>query len=418
MNDRSDDPSLPLVDWPISDISVPGYQGGKDFYINYDAVGQFTALIDRVADRATNYESYFNKYTTLEDGEGWFNNLSGAHETVVETTSKWLAGLSHPVMSRMSYTVRRARLSFHDVDSDAAVKIDALVEEREVLLGPAPNSFTNDYISTMLESAGVEIDRYEGAFEEPRISELPKPGDHEDLPSEPPYAPTIDVATAIRQSIISVTRALTWIGLMSQPWDPYEAAVKAVVGDWAGLARTAEVLRTVGKAVDDEAFNIDRARHLLEPFWRGRAADACVVLLGSVVEPTQSAREGFNNMADEYDKAAEGAADFRHAVESVLDAIIDAAAVLAITIVASGSAAAPTAGGSVVVGGVVSAVEIYGIITSINKINDAYNFAVTAWKTAESAMKDFGQLDASKFLLAELPRIDPASNPLAVLPKV
>ena len=401
------DPPLPV---PVN-TPEQGYQGGAEFFIDFDAVPGLGRMLDQATEYGGQCERFIWDNAAIKGGEGWFNQLHGKHDAVVEQAASWFKRLTDPVLATTASKVETTIRLFQNTETANAAAIDAGVPNRidtvDVSLPAWPKSGTE-----------VSIDYGPFHYVQDPGDALGKLHDYEGDPGLR-YHPQIwdfcSPAGAARGTFVKVTEFLAWLGFLDRPYDPYDVFVKPVVGDWAALRRYADVLRKAGDAVERTGIGIDRARHLLGPVWRGRAADACVVWLGAVATPMRDAPTALDAMADAYERAAEGAAKFRALLDDILTSCIDAAFFIAGALVIGGGAAAATGGISAGLATIIAGAEIYTIVNGIKTLLQAAADTSLIMDGVEAVMNDFGSLQAG----GQLPNLPPVSgdaSALSVLP--
>jgi hypothetical protein len=401
------DPPLPV---PVNPPEA-GYQGGAEFFIDFDTVPGLGKMLDQATDYGRQGERFIRDHAALKGGEGWFNQLDGKHDAVVEQTASWFRKLADPVLATTASKVNATIRLFEHTESANVAAIDAGVPTRvdtvDVSLPAWPKS-------------GTEVSVPYGPFEfiEDPAEALGKLHDYEGDPQltyHPQIYDLLSPAGAARATFVKVTEFLAWLGFLDRPYDPYDVFVKPVVGDWAALRQYADVLRKAGDSVERAGIGIDRARHMLGPVWRGRAADACVVWLGAVAKPMCDAPTALDSMADAYERAAQGAAKFRSLLDDVLNSCIDAAFFIAGALAIGAGGAAATGGISAGVATVVAGAEIWTMVNGITTLLQAVADTNLIMDGVEAAMNDFGSLGAG----GQLPYLPPVSgdaSALSVLP--
>jgi hypothetical protein len=398
-----------------------GYQGGGPYYMNATAVRGLGNMLDQATGYCRNTAEFIEKHSELERRENffnWFESLHAAHPAVVDQAASWFRKAADPVMATTASKIDTTVQRFERTESaNAAAVVDAGVPSRidtvDVSLPP--------WDKTQIPTETTSIGDATGPFQWVQDPAGPVRGvdDHLDDP-QLRYNPTawdlISGPNAVaRTTIIEVSKFLAWLGWIPHPVDPLDELVKPVVGDWAGLQRFADVLRQAGDAAERTGLGIDRARHMLEPVWRGRSADACVVWLGAVATPLRDAPDALDAMADEYERAVQGAVAFRNLLYDLLGSCIDAAFVIAGALAIGGSAAPATGGISAAVAGLICGAEIIAFWNTIEKIRSAFNDAKKIMTVVEAVQKDFGNLHVSR-RMPNLPSVSGDASALSVLP--
>jgi hypothetical protein len=379
--------------------------------MDFATVPGLQKMLDQATDHCSQTERFIWKHAELKGGDGWLSELSGKHDAVVEQAASWFKKAADPLMATTASKVGTTIQRFKDAETANRAAIDASVPGRvdtvDVSLPAWPKSGTEvsidygpfEYIQDPGDALG-KLHDYEG---DPQLRYHPQIWDF------------VSPAGAARGVFVKVTEFLAWLGFLDRPYDPYDVFVKPVVGDWAGLRRYADVLRKAGDAAERAGIGIDRARHMLGPVWRGRAADACVVWLGAVAAPMRDAPTALDAMADAYERAAEGAAKFRGLLDDILTSCIDAAFFVAGALAIGGGAAPVTGGLSAGVATLIAGAEIYTIVNGIKTLIQAAADTSLIMDGVEAAMHDFGSLQAG----GQLPYLPPVSgdaSAISVLP--
>ncbi|HEY8474107.1 MAG TPA: hypothetical protein VIL37_15930 [Natronosporangium sp.] len=365
-------------------------------------------LLERLSGDADAGVHYVVGNTGMAGGEGWLNDLSGAHESVVNHTKEWLSELENPAASVSAGAVDRALTYYKGTDQANAAQLDATIDSYASMLDIS-NPGTDYWIRHADVPAFGDVVEPEDAYATP-----PDYNDHEDFRYQPTYYDMISIASMARDAIFKATEFLASIGWLERAYDPYELVLKPVVGDWAGFRRCADVFRNIADALIDMCSNLYHAQLCMSTAWRGNAADACNVHLGRLHDGIADAYQPLRAIADEYEQAANGQAEFRTTVATLISDLIDAAIVLAIAI-AGGSATSWTGIGAVI-GGIVGLAEAYTIIRIIRTIVDLHVRIDAVIAAVKGSMNDFGQLQASDFYLPKLPLVDDEPSALDVLP--
>src|SRR5690606_5515988 len=319
-------------------------------------------MLERLAEDARAGDQYVLGNTGMAGGEGWLNDLSGAHESVVNHTRQWLQSLYDPVAIKFAGAVDRAATYYQRTDRAEAERLDAAARSYAGLLNP-PNPGTDYWDSYTGLGAFDDTSEPEEAYRTP-----PDYNDHDEFRYQPSYWDVVSIASLGRDAIFMATDFLARMGMLDRAYDPYELVLKPVVGDWAGFRRAADVYRNVAQALIFMSNNLYHARVSLPSVWRGYAADGCNVHLDRLSRGILDGYAPLHRIADEYEKAAQGQADFRVAVAQLISDLIDAAIILVVA-VAAGSATSWSGVGAVA-GGLVGIVEAGKIVSIISKILD------------------------------------------------
>jgi hypothetical protein len=392
------DPPLPVP----GDRVEPGYQGGAEFFMDFAAVPGLRTMLEQATEYSRQTERFVREHAAFKGGEGWFNQLQGKHDAVVEQAASWFKRLADPLLDTTASKVDATIRAFQQADANTRAAIDAGVPNRmdtvDVSLPQWPKSGTE-----------MTIDYGPFHYVQNPADALDNLHDYEGDPGlryHPQIWDFVSPAGAARGTFVKVTEFLTWLGFLDRPYDPYDVFVKPVVGDWAAMRQYADVLRKAGDSVERAGIGIDRARHMLGPVWRGRAADACVVWLGAVSKPMLDADASLDAMADAYERAAAGAAKFRALLDDILTSCIDAAFFVAGALAIGGGAAPATGGISAGVAAVIAGAEIYTIVSGIRTLLKAAADTSVIMDGVEAAMNSFGSVSAG----GEMPYLPPVSG--------
>lgn len=378
------------------------------FYVEPAVLSGLAGLLERIGNDAREGRRYVQHNTGLSGGEGWLNVLSGAHDTVVSHTTQWLLELYDPATIKLSGTVEQTVERYRSTDTEEAARMDAAAPSYRSQVN-TPNLGTDYYV----RNAGT------AAF-----GDVAEPAEHyrgiadyntaEEFRYEPSWADLASVSGLGRSAVIKSTEFLSSIGMLDRSYDPYDLVLKPVVGDWAGFRGTADVMRHLADAIVAMSANLLHAQASLPSCWRGNAADGCSVHIQRLRGALGETYAPLHGIADRYEEAAQGQADFRAAVAQLLGDLIDAAAILVLAI-AGGAAFAWTGIGGVI-GGLIGIGEAYIVVNCINNIIGWYNRVNAIIQTVQSAMNGFGQLYASDYFLPRLPALDDGDSTLDALP--
>lgn len=378
------------------------------FTVDPGRLSGLAPALERLGEDALAGRKYVQDNTALTDGEGWLNQLSGAHQVVVTHTRDWLRELYDPATLRFAGSVAHAIERYRTTDEEQAAHLDAAQPSYASLADP-PTHTRELYVGygarTLFSEAFAPQERYQ-----------PVP-DYDADPAfryHPQATDVLSVAGAGRMIVIKATELMRDLGWLDRPYDPYEIAVKPVTGDWAGYRGTADVLRNVAEALTAMAENLSHYRLCLDECWHGNAATACGVHIDRLRRTLREAEAPLRTMADRYEEAAYGQAEFRSAIETLLGDLIDASLVL-VAAIAAGTATSWTGVGAAA-GATIAGIEAYTIVRCLMAMIDWYDRAQAIVDTVDSAMKSFGQLDASDYQLPRLPAVHGGHSTLHALP--
>jgi hypothetical protein len=416
MTDGTDPPLVPGTQ-PVEQ----GYRGGKDFFMDHSAVRGLHTMLDEATDYCRETERFIEKHSELDrpDTFGLFQSLYERHADVVDQAASWFHKAADPVMATTADKIGVAIQRFeHTENANTAAVIDAGVPTRIDTVDVSLPAWDRTQIPTETTPIGDVT----GAFQWIQIPDQPlrDVDDHLDDPNLRYHPTAWDLlsgpATWARDIVITVSEFLAWLDFIDNPVDPLEELVKPVVGDWAGMQRFVDVLHQAGDAAERTGLGIDRARHMLEPVWRGRSADACVVWLGAVAQPLRDVPNELDAMADQYEAAVKGIIAFRTLLYDLVTSCIDTAVVIAGALAIGGGGAAATGGLSAAVAGLVCGAEIIAFCNAVNGARKAFNDAKMIMTAVETFQRNFGRLDAGGHQLPNLPAVSGPASALSVLP--
>jgi hypothetical protein len=302
------------------------------FWINVEAVQGLPAQLDRMREDANRGASYVTDQTRLSYG-GVLDAISGSHEETVERVRDYLDQLANRVSGNTAQSLRAAFAYYGHTDADAAASLDATYPAAEDGRG-------DSYLGggrPQLGSGFVDV-------AEPSSRYQPRPDHSDEFPYQPSPGVLISPGAMGRHLIITATTLAAKLGL-GHPWDPYEAILKPITGDWNGLRGCTDVFTNVSEAVGDMATNAHAAADSIATVWDGNAADGAHSHLIEIAKALEEAKEPLVKLGEAYEHAAHGAHELFNVMCDVLNDLIDGV----VEFIAEASAAAATS--ETVVGG-------------------------------------------------------------------
>lgn len=377
------------------------------FKADPSAIREFGQLVGKQSDHVNAGDRYLMSNTLLQqDSEGWLNQLSGAHDALIDNSRTWFQTLGRWTLEGAELSILDSAAYYGRTDAEAAAEFDAKLDHHTTNRAlPEPTHYFQ-------ERSRVGIF---GETEDP-ASHFTKPDDYAAQGGwrwQPDWSDTVSVASAGRGAIMAATDFLAWTGALDRGYDPYEFLLKPVTGDWSGFRACADVFRNAADAARAVSGNLSHGRYGLASSWEGKAADSCEAFFELVAMAVVPAADVLDRIGDEYEKAAKGAFDFASVVGSLLSDLIDAAVICA----AAASAGAATGPFGWVVGGSIVAWEAAQIVACIEKLADAWTVAndvITAFAAGENS---FGRLWASDKMLPVLPESGAAGSSMIQLPE-
>jgi hypothetical protein len=381
-----------------------------DFHAAPEDIRSFGKLVGKQAGHADACQSHIFDHTGLQGGEGWLNELSGAHETLVADSRQWFLDLSKYTFEAAELAILNSADYYETTDTQNAEGFDAELIGYETAPPVAQGSDTRFYNET--------VSRY-GTFGEPADPEesLETPPDYAAEGQwrwEPNWSDYVSVASIGRGAIVAATETLASIGWLDRAYDPYEFILKPAIGDWAGFRGSADAYRNTAAALRLIRTNLNHGRAGLSTAWKGNAADSCEFFLAEVCAVLPEAADVLDDIADEYESAAQGAKDYSSTVGAIISNLVDAAIVFAAAV--AGGAATAATGVGLVVGGGVAAYEAYTIVNLINNMVDVVSLTNDLMSSAQASLNDFGQLNASDKFLPNVPEVADDGSTMAQLP--
>ncbi|QFU88289.1 hypothetical protein [Amycolatopsis sp. YIM 10] len=209
-----------------------------------------------------------------------------------------------------------------------------------------------------------------------------------------------------RDVVWGITVLATQIGLMDRPFDPFEGIIKVVSGDWAGLRACADVYTNIGLAVGDMAVNVQWSAQQLDEFWKGNAADSAQTYLYELAKSLKSAQAPFQELADHYVRAADGAHEVGELLGALMCDLIDAGLAFMAGLEAAGASAATVVGApaAVVIAEATLMYELVKIVEIIYTASKAVDLGYEYMQALEAGMSGLGIV----LVPDNMPRLDPS----------
>ena len=381
-----------------------------DFQASPADIREFAKLVGKQAGHADACQSHIFDHTGLQGGEGWLNQLSGAHDTLVADSRTWFSDLSTYTLEAAEREITGTADYYETTDTGNAASYDAELIGYETNPPVATGSDTQYY--------NQAVARY-GAFGEMTDPQacLTAPPDYAAEGAwrwEPTWADYISVASIGRGAIVAATEILASIGWLDRAYDPYELLLKPIIGDWAGFRGCADVFRNAAEASRQITTNLHHGRAGVPTVWTGNAADSCEFFLAEVCAVLPAAADVLDEIAAEYERAAQGAKDYSSTVGGIISNLVDAAIIFAAAV--AGGAATAATGVGLVVGGGVAAYEAYTIVNLVNGMVDVYQLTNDLMSGVQASLNGFGQLNASDAFLPKPPEVADDGSTMAQLP--
>lgn len=360
------------------------------FSVDARALQGLPTQLDRLSDDANAGRGYVAANTNISYG-GILDQITGSHQKVVSQAEDFFDRVAHPVAHTSAEAVRAALKYYQHTDQGAAAKLDSSYPEVEAE-GPAdgaPGMSAQGWRSGATFSDVAEPqDRYKA------------PGDYSgEFPLEPRQLVTISMSGVARNTIVEATELAAKLGL-GHRWDPYEAILKPLTGDWAGLRACKDVFDNLAEACTDMSGNVTNGVLSVHAAWEGSAAESARNHLNKIADALQEAAEPMRKLGEAYEVAAEGAHALFGTLADILNDLIDAVVIF----ISEATAAAATS--ETVIGGIAfgaaAGYEAYEVYELIRGLIEAFSTANAVLEALQSGMNGFGVVDGD-IALPELP---------------
>jgi hypothetical protein len=351
------------------------------FSVDAQGLQGLPVQLDRLSEDAAKGRAYVIDNARMSYG-GVLDRISGGHEHVVGSASDFLDRIAHPVAQTSAAAVRASIRYYQQSDHHAAARLDASYPavEAEGPVDGAPGMSAQGY-----RSGGVFTDVAEPQDNYREIEDYSL-----DFPLEPQQLATISMAGYARNIIIEATDTAAKLGF-GHHWDPYEAILKPLTGDWAGLRGCKDVFDNVAGALEAMSHNVRNGVLSVHTVWGGNAADSARHHLDEIAGALDEAIEPFTALGEAYETAADGAHELFGALADVINQLVDAV----IIFIAEATAAVATS--ETVIGGIgfgaAAGYEAYQVYETIKDVVECASIANALLETLQSSWHDFGLVD-------------------------
>lgn len=213
-------------------------------------------------------------------------------------------------------------------------------------------------------------------------------------------------------SLFSVLSPSDWIDSFLQAltgWDPLGYLSSSLAGEWEAFAECGVAYGHIARACQDLGINIQEGEIRLDRSWDGNANDAAHRYFCELASRVSAMQLAFDDAAENYAKAAQGAWLAANQVKNLLESILDSA-VIAAACTAAGTAAIETGVGTAVGYGL-AALEVARITELLSR---AQRIIQTAGTVIEGAAGLVMNLSNQGGTLASYPLPDAAYDHPAV----
>lgn len=334
----------------------------------------------------------------FEGGTGHLGWCLDGHRAAYQTLTSWLGELADPTVSGTSAAVSESAAYYERTDADSATNLDATYPEVDVPVIRDQNGFPT------IESEGSG-----------RFTDVADPNTHLTGPddytkemygSQLDWWDSLSVMSLAGMAIQRVSEVAVWFGWLDKPFHPMKELAEMFVGDWAGARASADVLRNVGRAVNDVGLNVQWAAQGTEQVWHGNAGDGAAIYLMYLAKcfDVDNAWPPIDALAEQYAQASEDMVKLRDAAVGVLNSIGDYAVEAAIACGVGGGAASTGIGAPVAVGAALYVgYKIARVIDGIADLLDIVGKLATATSALMAAQDGFARPGA-----LSMPMLPPA----------
>lgn len=347
-------------------------------------------MLDRAREDLDRANDYLAKMENFEGGTGHIGWCLDGHKAAYRTLSEWLAKLGDPTLSGASTAVSESANYYEQTDATSAANLDATYPDTNV----AEYKEHTRYLD--VESEGSA-----------RFADVVTPGSHLTGPhdystelygNKLEWWDSLSVMSLSGTAIQRVSEVAVWFGWLDKPYHPMKELAEEFVGDWAGARAAADILRNVGRAVNDIGLNIQWAAQGTEQVWQGNAGDGAAVYLMSLAKrfDVDNAWPPIDTLAQRYVDASEDMVNLRDAAVGVLNSIGDYAVEAAIACGVGGGALSTGVGTPIAVGAALYVgYKIARVVDGIADLLDIVGKLATATNALIAAQDGFtspGQL--------------------------
>lgn len=369
-----------------------------DFDVQPAALRELSGALDRARGDLDEVNTYLTKIKDFEGGTGYIGWCLDGHRAAYKTLSDWIDRLADPTVSGTSTAISESATYYERTDANSAASLDATYPDINVKVCKDQNGFTD------IEPEGSA-----------RFADVTDPGDHLTKPhnygnelygNQLDWWDSLSVMSLAGMAIQRVSEVAVWLGWLEKPYNPMKELAEEFVGDWAGARAAADVLRSVGRAVNDIGLNIQWAAQGTEQVWHGNAGDGAAIYLMYLAKrfDVDNAWPPIDTLAQQYVDASEEMMKLRDAAVGVLNSIGDYAIEAAIACGFGGGAAATGIGSPLALGAALYAgYKIARVVDGISDLLDIVGKLATATSALMAAQDGFASPGA-----LSLPTMPPA----------
>jgi hypothetical protein len=314
-----------------------------DFSVQPAALRDLSAMLGRARQDVDSAKAHLAKMESFEGGTGYLGYCLDGHKAAYRTLSDWLGKLGDPTLSGTAAAVAESANYYEKTDATAAANLDA--------------TYPTTNVVEYKEDTGYHDVESEGSA---RFADVVTPGSHLTEPhdySSELYGNTLDwwdalsVMSIAGMAIQRVSELAVMLDMLDKPFNPMKELAEEFVGDWAGARQAADILRDVGRAVNDIGINIQWAAQGTDQVWQGNAGDGATVYLMNLARrfDVDHAWPPIDTLAQQYVEASKDMVNLRDAAVGILNSIGDYAVEAAVACSVGGGAASTGVGAPVAV---------------------------------------------------------------------
>ncbi|WP_155123696.1 MULTISPECIES: hypothetical protein [unclassified Actinoplanes] len=157
-------------------------------------------------------------------------------------------------------------------------------------------------------------------------------------------------------------------------YDVFGSVTDAIAGDWASLYRFGDALKSMAGFLQEVGIQIQSGFLDLDRTWSGNADDAAFVYFSNLASAVSRQQDALAQASNAYHESAKGAYQFSKQLGNILQALVDAALLMAAS-AAIGTATAETGFGALAGYGLAA----YQVTRVLELANKAAIVVSTAW---------------------------------------
>jgi hypothetical protein len=356
-----------------------------DFSVQPAALRELSAMLGRARVDIDKAKTHLAKMENFEGGTGYLGYCLDGHKAAYRALSDWLGELADPTVSGAAAAVADSADYYEKTDATAAANLDATY--------PATN------VVEYKDDTGYHVVESEGSA---RFADVVTPGSH--LTEKPHdygnelYGNTLDwwdalsVMSLAGMAIQRVTEVAVMFGWIDKPFNPMKELAEEFVGDWAGARQAADILRNVGRTVNDIGLNIQWAAQGTDQVWQGNAGNGATVYLMNLARrfDVDNAWPPIDTLAKQYVEASTDMMNLRDAAVGILNSIGDDAVEAAIACSVGGGAASTGVGAPVaVLAALYAGYKIARVVDGVAELLDVIGKLKTATSLLIAAQDGF-----------------------------